>query len=218
MLGNGRVSVWDQACPAQRYAKPFQRQETALEKVPVLAPQHPRDRQGWGSSTAKRQAGAGFCLRQSSGEVWLKSAEIMETLRQDTSLHAARKQTVQPKCAGTKPRPGNARSTGKDFHSYNHKYYFFLSFKPQHAPSESQTTPAICCPPHKASGMSPSVVEGKATLLPLQLLQGWPSQCSQQTKNECPFWALLEPKYPEHQGTLVSLSGVSLAPLTWPRG
>lgn len=98
----------------------------------------------------------------------------------------SRKQTVQPKCAGTKPRPGNARSIGKDFHSYDHKYYFFLSFKPRHACSESQTTPGICCPPHKAGEMSPSGVEGKATLLPLQLLQGWPPQCSQQTKNECP--------------------------------
>lgn len=88
----------------------------------------------------------------------------------------SRKPTAQPKCAGTKPQPGNAHSIGKDFHSYNHKYYFFLSFKPQHTFSESQTTSAICCPPHKAGGMSPSAVEGKATLLPLQLLQAWPPQ------------------------------------------
>lgn len=69
----------------------LQRQETArrtvLGKVPVPAP-HPPDRQGCGSSMAKRQAGEGFGLKQSSGEVWLKSAEIMETLR-DTSVHAA---------------------------------------------------------------------------------------------------------------------------------
>lgn len=56
-------------------------------KVPVLAP-HPLDRQGCGSSVAERQAGEGFCSKQSSGEVWLKSAEIMETLG-DTSVNAA---------------------------------------------------------------------------------------------------------------------------------
>lgn len=160
MLGNGRVSIWDQACPAHRYAKPFQRKETVhrtvLGKVPVLAPRSPA-RRGCGSSMAKRQAGMGFGLKQSSGEAWLKSAEIMEILRRDTSLCMQQKaNSTAKKCAGTKPQPGNARSIGKDFHSYNHKYYFFLSFKPQHALSESQTTPAICCPPHKAGGMSPS--------------------------------------------------------------
>lgn len=91
MLGNGRVSIWDQACPAHRYAKPFQRQEMHTGRCweKFLSWHHiPRTGGGCGSSMAKRQAGVGFCLKQSSGEVWLKSAEIMEALR-DTSLHAA---------------------------------------------------------------------------------------------------------------------------------
>lgn len=132
----GFLSLWDQACPAHRHAELFQRQEPVhrmgLGKVPVLAAQ-PGDRRGCGSSMAKRQAGVGSCLKQKFRR---SVAEVSRNHGNPQARHlsaCSRKQTAQPKCAGTKPQPGNARSIGKDFHSYNHKHYFFLSFKPQHA-------------------------------------------------------------------------------------
>lgn len=105
----------------------------------------------------------------------------------------SRKQTVQPKCAGTKPRPGNAHSIGKDFHSYDHKYYFFLSFKPRHACSESQTTPGICCPPHKAGGMSPSGWKGKQHSSPSSSCRDGHHSALSRPRMSALAWALLEP-------------------------
>lgn len=77
-----------------------------------------------------KEAGVGLRLKQNLGGAWLKSAEVMQTLRRDTFLHEAEKQTVWgdlkalPLCQDL-PGPNHLAalvSRGKVFHSYDHGY------------------------------------------------------------------------------------------------
>lgn len=102
----------------------------------------------------------------------------------------------------------------------------FFPFKPRHPLSESQTTPAICCPPHKAGGTSPSTIRRERNALPSPApaagRNGHHTSAPKPTVKAqgcmpCPRLSL-NPNVPEHQGMSVSLGGMCQAPLTWPRG
>lgn len=124
---------------------------------------------------AKKQAGVGLCLKQNLEGVWLKSAEIMETLRRDTFLHEGEKKQsgggdlkALPLCQDL-PQPNHNLavpvSWGTVFIPMTTGTNFF-PFKPQHPLSESQTTPAICCPPSKAGGMNAGAMGRESNALP----------------------------------------------------
>lgn len=177
---------------------------------------------------AKRQAGVGFCLKQNSGKVWLKSAEIMETLRRDTFLRKAESKVwgdvkALPLCQdllGPNHDLAVLVSQGKVFIPTTTATDFF-PFKPQHPLSESQTTPAICCSPHKAGGTSPSTIRRESNALAASRNGHHTSAPKPTVKAQgcmpCPRLSL-NPNVPEHQGMSVSLGGMCQAPLTWPRG